>query len=175
MVKLHLGCGTRRLPGFTHVDTRSEVHPDVVADASNLSQFGDNTVDLVYACHVLEHFGRGETLPVLREWNRVLVPNGTLRLSVPDFSEIARQYVENGLSIWRLRGFLMGRQNYPSNTHHTVFDREFLGWMLTESGFYDIVEWSPGAVWPEGYHDYSYARINGESWSLNLEAKKIIP
>ena len=38
IVKLHLGCGIRRvgMDDFIHVDIRPEVHPDVMADITSL-------------------------------------------------------------------------------------------------------------------------------------------
>jgi hypothetical protein len=35
-VKLHLGCGTRCIPGFVHVDAQAHPHVDLVADVARL-------------------------------------------------------------------------------------------------------------------------------------------
>ena len=53
-----------------------------------LKELPDNSVDLIYACHLLEHFGRWEMHEVLQEWYRVLKTGGLLRLAVPDFSAL---------------------------------------------------------------------------------------
>jgi len=171
-LKLHLGCGTRHLPDYINIDSRESVNPDIVMDVAAMETFGDDTVDLIYASHVLEHFRRTETMMVLSEWNRILKPNATLRLSVPDFAKIADFYVNRGMTIWNLRGFLMGRQNYHGNTHYVVFDYEFLRWLLCDTGYYDVEHWNPDEVLPEGFIDFSHAREYGEPWSLNVQAKK---
>ena len=62
-----------------------------------LDFISDNSVELIYACHLLEHFGRYSFEGVLREWYRVLEQGGILRLAVPDFASCARIYYEEGL------------------------------------------------------------------------------
>lgn len=91
-IKLHLGCGKRHIPGFVHIDAIDYPHVDHVATIDNLSFIGDGTVDLIYNCHVLEHFKRREVAKVLTEWKRVLKPGGTLRISVPDFARLCEVY-----------------------------------------------------------------------------------
>ena len=85
-LQLHLGCGKRYIPGFVHVDTAAFPHIDYRHDVRTLPMFDDNSVDLIYACHVIEYFDRIEVLDVLREWHRVLKPDRVLRLAVPDFA-----------------------------------------------------------------------------------------
>ncbi|MDR0913319.1 MAG: methyltransferase domain-containing protein [Methanobrevibacter sp.] len=86
-MKLHLGCGEKYLEGFTHCDIRKYHHVDYVIPVDDLP-FDDESVDEIYACHVLEHFGRHEVLNVLKEWSRVLKTDGFLRIAVPDFDSI---------------------------------------------------------------------------------------
>jgi predicted SAM-dependent methyltransferase len=169
MTKLHLGCWHRRLEGWTGVDSREDVGADVVADVRDLGLWASGEVDAIYACHVLEHIPRPDLLPALREWRRVLKPGGLLRISVPDFRAAVVLY-NKGVSFWRLAGLLYGRQNYPENTHYIGFDYEYLAWLLSEAGFYNVRLWSPSTTLPAGYDDYSLAKIDGQFISLNLEA-----
>ena len=71
-MKIHLGCGKRYLPGVVHVDLLDAPHIDYRHDVRTLPMFGDDSAELIYACHVLEYFDRSEALDVLREWRRVL-------------------------------------------------------------------------------------------------------
>ena len=73
-LKLHLGCGSKYIPGFEHIDSTHHRHLSHCADVSHLPMYGDGTVDLIYASHVLEHFGRQQYPVVLREWHRLLRP-----------------------------------------------------------------------------------------------------
>ena len=83
MKKLHLGCGKVYIPGFVHVDLMDFDHIDYKRSIDDLSIFENNSADLIYACHVLEHFKRDEIKKVLTEWFRVLKPDGVLRISIP--------------------------------------------------------------------------------------------
>src|SRR5687767_14889884 len=95
-MKLHLGCGKRYIPGFVHIDAVEYPHIDHVTTIDTLSFLRDNSVDLIYTCHVLEHFKRKDVLRVLSEWYRVLRPSGVLRISVPDFAQLVRIYQRTG-------------------------------------------------------------------------------
>lgn len=58
-MKLHIGCGEKNLPGWKHFDVRKiDEHIDYVGNADDLSIFSDNSIDEIYACHLLEHFGK---------------------------------------------------------------------------------------------------------------------
>lgn len=54
-MKLHIGCGNKYLPGFTHIDIEKHEHVDYIMSADDLSKFEDNSIDEIYACHILEH------------------------------------------------------------------------------------------------------------------------
>jgi predicted SAM-dependent methyltransferase len=76
-VRLHLGCAKKRLDGFINIDIDASEKVDLVCDVSKLTQFAEGSVDEIYACHILEHFGRAQVVAVLCEWNRVLRVGGT--------------------------------------------------------------------------------------------------
>jgi len=140
-MKLHLGCGPCYIPEFTHVDVVPFEHVDIVSSIDNLGMVADGSAELVYACHVLEHFPRKRTLPVLKEWRRVLRPGGMLRLSVPDFGVCARLYVEEQASLADVIGPLVGGQTYLYNFHYNIFDEPSLTALLEEAGFVDVQRW----------------------------------
>ncbi|WP_067616591.1 class I SAM-dependent methyltransferase [Dissulfuribacter thermophilus] len=176
-MKLHIGCGKKYLPGYKHLDIIDYDHVDYVCDAKRLKMIDDETVSEIYACHILEHFKRNEVLEVLKEWHRVLVPNGLIRISVPDFEAIVAEYLVNG-DLNRLQGLLFGGQTYDYNFHHVAFDFTSLKSLLNEAGFYEIKKYDWKNFLPEGYDDYSRAYLphmdfeNGRLMSLNLQAKK---
>lgn len=53
-------------------------------DCRDLYWLRDGVLDYVYSSHVLEDFPETETLPILKEWSRVLRPGGRLVLLLPD-------------------------------------------------------------------------------------------
>jgi predicted SAM-dependent methyltransferase len=176
-MKLHLGCGKRFIPGFTHIDAVEYPHVDHVATIDNLGFIGTDTVDLIYTCHVLEHFRRKDVGHVLTEWQRVLKPGGTLRVSVPDFARLCDVYQKHR-DLNLVIGPIFGRQDYLYNIHYNVFDEPSLARLLEECGFTDVRRYD----WRETEHanvdDYSQAylphmdKVNGILISLNVEATK---
>jgi ubiquinone/menaquinone biosynthesis C-methylase UbiE len=113
-MKLHLGCGERFIPGFVHVDAHAYPHVDHQAKAENLAFVENGSTDLLYASHLLEHYGRSEIEGVLSEWYRVLRPDGVLRLAVPDFEACAKLYYERGLEDSLIRR-LIDKKTAPPN------------------------------------------------------------
>ena len=87
-MKLHLGCGKKYIPGDFHIDAFDDDHIDHVCSIDNLEFIEDNSIEVIYSAHVLEHFKRQRLNKVLLEWNRVLVKDGILRIAVPDFEAI---------------------------------------------------------------------------------------
>ncbi len=176
-VKLHLGCGKRFIPHFIHIDVVDFPHIDHITTIDNLSMFPDNSVDLIYNCHVLEHFKRRDTARVLKEWNRVLKVRGVLRTSVPDFEklvEVYQRYKDLNLII----GPLFGRLDYLYNIHYNVFDNAILSTELAKSGFSSIHRYNWRCTEHADVDDYSQAYIphmdkdKGILISLNVEAIK---
>lgn len=174
-VRLHLGCGTRKLPHYINVDAREEVHPDVISDVLKLEWVEDGTVDEVYACHVLEHIPNPKV--ALQEWHRVLMYHGVLRLAVPDMFEIFSAY-NAGVHLSRLSGLIWGGHKYYTDHHFGGWDFEELAQLLRLNHFFDVQLWWPEVVFPPGYHDFSYGRVFSAQTeefrtSLNVRALKI--
>jgi len=178
-MKLHLGCGKRNFgEDWVHIDggTHEHLHSrDITA-----LPFEGGTVELVYASHVLEYFDREEAVDVLKEWKRVLVPEGTLRVAVPDFEAMVRLYVETSASLDKFLGPLYGRMNMGDKKiyHKTVYDEYSLKALLFENGFRNIVLYN----WRDTEHshidDHSQAYLphmdkeSGALMSLNVECRK---
>lgn len=179
-LKLHLGCGSKFIPGYEHIDSTHHRHLTHCADVSNLGMYPDSTVDLIYACHVLEHFGRHEFKLVLAEWYRVLRHGGRLRLAVPDFAAVVLAYQETGLvdGLTWLIGLVSGGQRDATDYHKMIFDEPLLGQSLLEVGFRRFYRWDWRATEHSDVDDYSQAYLphmdksEGRLMSLNLEAVK---
>jgi predicted SAM-dependent methyltransferase len=180
MLKLHLGCGMRVIPGFAHVDILDAPHIDYRCSVDNLCDFPDKSVDLIYASHVLEHFGRYEVEAVLKGWYRVLKPGGRARIAVPDFAAVVALYEQEGLrdGLSGLVGLICGGQRNQYDFHKIIFDEAFLSFLLTKIGFKDIRRWDWRTTEHAQIDDFSQSYIphmdkeNGRLMSLNLEATK---
>ena len=176
-MKLHIGCGEKFIPGFIHIDIRKFPHIDYVAQANNLYMFEDNSVDLIYSCHVLEHFKRTQTISVLQEWHRLLIKGGVLRIAVPDFEKLAEIYISTR-KLDLVLGPIVGGQTYQENIHNMIFDYKYLSECLKKVGFTKVYRYDWRETIHKDYDDYSQAyiphmdKINGILISLNLEAVK---
>lgn len=85
---LDLGCGRRKVwPSAIGIDDGSAFRDltaaDIRGDVTDLSLFGDETMDGVFSSHVLEDFPPDRVVEVLREWARVLKIGGYLCLYLP--------------------------------------------------------------------------------------------
>ena len=79
--KLHLGCGRNYLEGWTNVDYSRSVKADVYCDLEKPLPFKDNSFDLVYGSHILEHIHK---LPELKlELKRIVKFPGCVCFVVP--------------------------------------------------------------------------------------------
>jgi len=88
-VKLHLGCGSKILPGYINTDIENwSGLCDYVVDARDLSQFDNDSFKEVYSRQMLEHIQPYDTMKVLKEMYRVLQLGGRVRISVPDIERI---------------------------------------------------------------------------------------
>lgn len=175
--RLHIGCGKRYIPGFIHIDVENYPHIDYNIDVSNLSIFGDNSIDLIYACHILEHFKKYEIKKVLTEWHRILRPCGILRIAVPDFESIISTYIKYK-DIELIIGLLYGGQDNDYNFHHIAFDFKYLKKLLETIGFKNIHIYNWRCTIHKDYDDFSQAYIphmdkeHGMLMSLNVECEK---
>lgn len=176
-MKLHIGCGKKYLPGYSHMDIMPSEHIDYIGNANDLSGFEDNSIDEIYACHVLEHFNRNEIGGVLKEWYRVIRSGGAVRIAVPDFEAIVAEYTQTK-NLNAVLGLLYGGQNYEYNFHYQAYDFERLKSLLEDAGFSSVQKYDWKLFFPANYDDYSRAYIphmdfeNGRLMSLNIIAHK---
>lgn len=74
-------------------------------DCRNLYWFADGVLDFVYSSHVLEDFDVSQTIPILKEWSRVLKDGGKLILLQPDQQRYLAYCTKN---------------QQPPNPHHSI-------------------------------------------------------
>lgn len=82
-MKLNIGSGYKRIPGFLNVDHDPLTKPDFLSDLENLSlPIEDNSVDYILAHHVLEHIGSG-FFSLMQELYRVCKNDAIIDIAVP--------------------------------------------------------------------------------------------
>lgn len=95
MKLLNLGCGHRFHKDWINLDIVSHSTYVQQYDFSEKIPFPDNTMDLVYHSHVLEHLEKKNAYHFLKECFRVLKTGGILRVVVPDLEGIILEYIHN--------------------------------------------------------------------------------
>jgi hypothetical protein len=86
MMKLNLGCGFNKLPGFVNVDRFDSCTPDLVFDLEQPAwPWASNSVTELVFNHSLEHIGQisGVFLRIMQEVYRVCAPDAVVRINAP--------------------------------------------------------------------------------------------
>lgn len=139
-VKLNLGCGANKIPGYVNIDVEKSCKPDLIVDFINdRLPFKAGSVDEIVIFHTIEHIGKHFHSRIFNEAFRVLKSNGKLYVSYPEFWKCAQLWHKN----WKgMRDFwektIYGRQLYPSDFHVCIMDPFELSITLQVCGFKNI-------------------------------------
>lgn len=98
---LEIGPGEERIAGFETLNIVGGFNVDYVYDAAKKMPFKDNTFEIIYASHILEHVAWYQVRQVLGEWVRILKPNGVIEIWVPDAYKICSVVLdaEQGINV----------------------------------------------------------------------------
>ena len=159
--KINIGCGPTNFgKEWIHIDGGDYDHVDF--KDPYLSDISADSIDLIYASHVLEYFDDEEAIHLLTHWRLRLKPGGRLKLAVPDLEKL--KLLDEPLSRWI--GPLYGKMKMGDKFiyHKTGYDEQRLRALLLFCGFRKIRV----TIYPlHGIDDHSHAPI-----SLNMEAVK---
>jgi predicted 2-oxoglutarate/Fe(II)-dependent dioxygenase YbiX len=193
-LRLHIGCGGHRLPGWVNIDVNGG---DLRMDLRWPLPFPDDSVKYVFASHVIEHVYRQSELPMLlKEIRRVLQPGGVVRIIVPDIAKCIRAYSGNDSKFFSERsktwkwaaecktpldhflGYAGANQTLENfGGHKYGYDFPTLTLALQEAGFSAVTR----SDYMRSVHEdlrideHSHnatANVNGEYYSLFVEATK---
>lgn len=132
-VRLDIGSGNQPMKGFTGVDLYAEGEGIVKAPMDALP-YEDESVEEIYSSHALEHIGKYEVVPTLREWYRVLKFDGVLTIEVPDLEWCCMNWLKYKSSDWNMDA-LFGDQSTPGQFHKTGFTQQIMYKYLEQAGF----------------------------------------
>ena len=141
--QLHIG-GQVRKDGWEVLNVSPAPYVDHVCNAGNLTIFHDNTFDVIYASHILEHLDyNGALLAALKEWQRVLKPSGTIYISVPDMDVLAALFLLSKERLATGERFEVMRMMFGGHIdnydyHFVGLNEEFLTDFLASAGFENI-------------------------------------
>ena len=143
--RLHLGCGSHRLPGWINIDFVRTPAVDVWWNLGQPVPLPGGSCRYIFHEHVLEHFELSRALFLLRECHRLLQPGGVLRVAMPSLDDMLANCATGN---WRAaRSTHMPEVetkaeylnvNFRSWGHRWIYDRDELHRRLGEAGFRDI-------------------------------------
>lgn len=146
-LRIHLGCGDDRLPGFVNIDYRPTPAVDVAMDLS-LPRLADGSVSLAFSNAFFEHLYRPSRAPHLQRIRRALAPDGACcYIGIPYFPNIARLYVERGpgtagplFDLYNVYRYTHGDPEgqaawWIGQLHKSLFDEDEVAALLAPSGF----------------------------------------
>ena len=95
MKNLNLACGGVYIANDDWINLDYVSSSPYVRQANLLETlpFDSNSISLVYSSHFLEHIPLHQISFFLKECHRVLKPGGVIRLVLPDFEEMCREYL----------------------------------------------------------------------------------
>lgn len=147
-LRLHLGCGSTRKPGWVNIDLFGTA-ADLWWNVSKPLPFSTRSVDAIFHEHLLEHLPLGRALALTRECRRVLKAGGTLRVVVPDSEASIASYTNNGeargaLNPERPTALLAASEVFQRHGHRSAYDFETLALLCREAGFEEVERASYG-------------------------------
>lgn len=177
-MKLNLGCGGKAPQGWVNVDYAlgaklvkfpffSAINRKIkffnmdwdkgifIYDLRQNFPWQDNSIDVIYSSHTLEHLTRKEGLHFLKECHRVLKKKGLIRIVVPDLSLLVSKYINGNIRanefIEKLGVLYNTSHDQPIKRklapliecpHKCMYDTQSLLLIMTEVGF-DMVTKKP--------------------------------
>lgn len=150
-MKLNIGAGENRLEGFINIDREESTNPDILCDIRQKIPLEDNCVEELWFHHCLEHIEFHSWKHIFAEFHRVLIQDGLLYISYPEFEMCAKYFIENKAGdrdFWRK--CLYGRQQYNGDYHVSPVHTKELIPILELMGFKNIV------FQPQEYPNFQY-------------------
>jgi predicted SAM-dependent methyltransferase len=105
-VKLDIGCGKNKVPGYIGIDMNPDVNPDILCNCCVLP-VRDTCADVIAANHLGEHLLPDEMHRFFCELNRVLKDGGTITLKIDREWTMKRLRKKDPTHVWRYRKSLI--------------------------------------------------------------------
>ena len=136
-MKLHIG-GKQIKDGWKILNIQKNDGVDFVGSISDLSQFDDNSIEEIYASHVVEHVDQKNIKKTLEGIYRVLKNDGKFYISVPDLDVLCRIFIDNKAPAkvkFHVMRMMFGGQTDEFDYHYFGWNYEFLNSYLIAAGF----------------------------------------
>jgi predicted SAM-dependent methyltransferase len=138
VLRINLGCGSTYKPGYINIDRFDASVADMLADVSSLP-YESNSIDVIEAAQLIEHFDLAHLRYVLAEWFRVLKPGAELMLETPDLSRSLKKLLRSRNEQRRTTLQWIFGIDSPGLQHKSGFTFEHLKQELELTGFSEVV------------------------------------
>ena len=169
-MKLHIG-GKEKKEGWKILNIQKFEGVDFLGDISDLSQFENNSIEEVYASHVVEHVPHKKVNETLKGVYRILSENGKFYISVPDMDVLCKIFIDSKAPPdvkFHIMRMMFGGQVDEFDFHYFGSNFEFMRDFLTNAGFKRIEKVKSFSL----FKDTSDYAPYGEPISLNVIAHK---
>ena len=136
-MKLHIG-GKDKKEGWKILNIQKNDNVDFIGSISDLSQFEDESVEEIYASHVVEHIDQKNIKNTLKGIHKVLKKGGKFYISVPDMDILCRIFIEKTAPPkvkFHVMRMIFGGQIDEFDYHYFGWNYQFLNSFLVEAGF----------------------------------------
>jgi predicted SAM-dependent methyltransferase len=168
-MKLHIG-GEQRKLDWKILNIQKKDNTDFVGDISDLKQFRDESIEEIYASHVLEHVKHSLLKKTFLEIYRVLKKGGKFYISVPDLAVLTNLFIsaKGANERFTIMKMIFGVQVDEYDFHYFGWYEELLSEFLNISGFKTYAKVENFNI----FNDTSLMKINNKLISLNVVAFK---
>ena len=169
-MKLHIG-GEQVKEGWAILNAQPKPGVDHTGDICDLSQFANDSVEEIYASHVLEHVPQNRVLDALKGIHRILQPAGKFYVSVPDLDVLAHTFISPSASPnvkFHVMRMMFGGQIDAFDFHYFGWNELFLSDFLRQAGFRQLQRVESFGL----FTDTSDYKPYGFAISLNMVAVK---
>jgi len=138
-MRLNLGCGNKIIDGWVNVDLYHDDPRIIKMDIRKLD-YPDNSADEIWAEHCIEHCSYKETPEILREWARVLKPEGKITIITNNLDVTFKNWLEKGPKYWIALRNIYGSHENEGQIHYAGFCFDYLKMLMVSAGFTEIKE-----------------------------------
>ena len=169
-MKINIG-GEIKKEGWKNLNVQKKPNVDIVGNINDLSQFEDESVDEIYASHVIEHVDQNTIKNTFKGIYRILKKEGKFYISVPDMDVLCRFFV-SPLATKKIRfntmRMMFGGQVDDYDYHYFGWNYEFMSDFLRNAGFLTFKKVESLGL----FNDTSEFKPYGFPISLNVIAVK---
>ena len=152
MIKLNLGCGGNIIPGYINISYDEGKEDSEWYKNHDLSKgipYDENTVDMIYHCHFLEHLSYFDGIALLKNCYKAMKEGAIMRILVPDLELWCLKYLQHDREFLDAYRTAFLGPFYPTDGaifmgmlhnhgHKMGWDFDTLEFFLKDAGFKDI-------------------------------------